>query len=33
MIREYFAQFGAKMPRELLAELDGLEQRLRAAKG
>ncbi len=31
-IREHFAQFGAKMPRELVAELDGLEQRLRAAK-
>jgi phosphoenolpyruvate carboxykinase (GTP) len=33
LIREHFAQFGERMPRELLAELDGLEQRLRSARG
>jgi phosphoenolpyruvate carboxykinase (GTP) len=32
LIREHFAQFGAKMPQELVAELDRLEHRLRAAK-
>jgi phosphoenolpyruvate carboxykinase (GTP) len=33
MIREYYAKFGAKLPKALLAEVDGLEQRLRSAKG
>jgi phosphoenolpyruvate carboxykinase (GTP) len=33
LIREYYAQFGERMPEELLAELEGLEQRLRAARG
>jgi GTP-dependent phosphoenolpyruvate carboxykinase len=32
MIREYYAQFGAKMPKELVGELDGLERRLRAER-
>jgi len=31
-IREYFAKFGDRLPKGLLAELDGLEQRLQAAK-
>jgi phosphoenolpyruvate carboxykinase (GTP) len=30
LIREYYATFGARMPRELSAELDALEKRLRA---
>jgi phosphoenolpyruvate carboxykinase (GTP) len=30
LIREYYATFGDRMPRELLEELDGLEQRLRS---
>jgi phosphoenolpyruvate carboxykinase (GTP) len=30
-IREYYAKFGERMPRVLVDELDGLEQRLRAA--
>ena len=30
LIREYYASFGARMPRELNAELDALEKRLRA---
>jgi phosphoenolpyruvate carboxykinase (GTP) len=32
LIREFYAGFGAKMPKDLLAELDGLERRLRAAR-
>ena len=32
MIREYYAQYGAKLPAELAKELDALEQRLLAAK-
>jgi phosphoenolpyruvate carboxykinase (GTP) len=31
LIREYYATFGARMPRELVAELDALEKRLEAA--
>jgi phosphoenolpyruvate carboxykinase (GTP) len=31
LIREYYAQFGAKLPAAMLAQLDALEQRLRAA--
>ena len=31
MIREYYEQFGAKLPRGLVAELDELEERLRSA--
>jgi len=31
-IREYYAQFGEHMPRELLEELDALEERLKAAR-
>jgi len=31
LIREYYASFGARMPRELIGELDALEQRLRAS--
>jgi phosphoenolpyruvate carboxykinase (GTP) len=30
LIREYYATFGARMPRELVEELDALERRLRA---
>jgi phosphoenolpyruvate carboxykinase (GTP) len=30
-IREFYAEFGAKLPRELEAQLDALEQRLRDA--
>jgi phosphoenolpyruvate carboxykinase (GTP) len=32
LIREYYARFGEKLPKELLAEVDGLEKRLRAAR-
>ncbi len=32
MIREYYQSFGDRMPKELLAELDGLQARLEAAK-
>jgi phosphoenolpyruvate carboxykinase (GTP) len=32
LIREHFAQFGERMPQGLVAELDALEQRLRAAR-
>ncbi len=32
-IRDYYRNFGERMPRELRAELDGLKQRLEAAKG
>jgi phosphoenolpyruvate carboxykinase (GTP) len=32
LIREFYARFGDHMPRELVAELDDLEERLRAAK-
>ena len=32
MIREYYQSFGTRMPKELLAELDGLEARLEAAR-
>jgi phosphoenolpyruvate carboxykinase (GTP) len=32
MIREHFAQFGDSMPKELVAELEGMAQRLKAAK-
>jgi len=31
-IREYYAKFGERMPRELLEELDALEERLKAAR-
>jgi phosphoenolpyruvate carboxykinase (GTP) len=31
LIREYYATFGARMPQELVRELDGLEGRLKAA--
>jgi phosphoenolpyruvate carboxykinase (GTP) len=31
-LREYYAQFGARMPKELVAELDALEKRLEAAR-
>jgi phosphoenolpyruvate carboxykinase (GTP) len=31
-LREYYAQFGARMPEELLAELDALEKRLEASR-
>jgi GTP-dependent phosphoenolpyruvate carboxykinase len=31
MIREYYAKFGAKLPKGLATELDELEKRLRAA--
>jgi phosphoenolpyruvate carboxykinase (GTP) len=31
MIREYYAQFGAKLPKGLATELDELERRLRSA--
>jgi len=31
LIREYYASFGARMPRELVAELDALEKRLKAS--
>jgi len=31
-IREYYAKFGERMPRELLEELDALEERLNAAR-
>ena len=30
LIREYYASFGARMPRELVGELDALERRLKA---
>jgi phosphoenolpyruvate carboxykinase (GTP) len=30
LIREFYATFGAKMPPALVAELDGLERRLRS---
>jgi phosphoenolpyruvate carboxykinase (GTP) len=33
MIREYYAQYGTKLPPELAKELDALEQRLLAAAG
>ncbi len=32
LIREHYARFGQRMPRELLEELDGLEHRLRAQR-
>ena len=32
MIREYYQQFGSRMPAALLEELDALEARLRAAQ-
>ena len=32
LIREYYAQFGDRMPKQLLAELDALRERLEAAK-
>jgi phosphoenolpyruvate carboxykinase (GTP) len=32
LIREHYARFGERMPRELVAELDGLEKRLRAQR-
>jgi phosphoenolpyruvate carboxykinase (GTP) len=32
LIRAHYARFGERMPRELLAELDGLEKRLRASR-
>jgi phosphoenolpyruvate carboxykinase (GTP) len=32
LIREYYEQFGSHMPKVLIAELDQLEARLRAAK-
>jgi phosphoenolpyruvate carboxykinase (GTP) len=32
LIREYYAKFGVKLPSELSAELDGLEERLKAAR-
>ncbi|MBW2424524.1 MAG: phosphoenolpyruvate carboxykinase (GTP) [Deltaproteobacteria bacterium] len=32
LIREFYARFGEHMPRELVSELDHLEERLRAAK-
>jgi phosphoenolpyruvate carboxykinase (GTP) len=32
MIRDYYRQFGAKMPKDLVAELDGLEKRLKASR-
>ena len=32
LIREYYEQFGSKLPAELPAQLDALEQRLRAAR-
>ena len=32
LIREYYAQFGDRMPRQLLAELDAMRERLEAAK-
>jgi len=32
LIREYYAKFGEHLPPELTAELDGLEERLRAAR-
>ncbi len=32
-IRDYYRNFGDRVPRELRAELDGLKQRLEAAKG
>jgi phosphoenolpyruvate carboxykinase (GTP) len=31
LIREYYATFGARMPKELVGELDALEKRLRAS--
>jgi phosphoenolpyruvate carboxykinase (GTP) len=31
LVRDYYAQFGAHMPAELVAELDALERRLRDA--
>jgi phosphoenolpyruvate carboxykinase (GTP) len=32
LIREHYARFGERMPRELVEELDGLERRLRASR-
>ena len=32
LIREYYAQFGDRMPKELNAELDAMRERLEAAK-
>jgi len=32
LIREYYAKFGDRMPRDLLEELDALEERLQAAR-
>ena len=32
LIREYYAQFGDRMPKQLLAELDAMRERLEAAK-
>jgi phosphoenolpyruvate carboxykinase (GTP) len=32
LLREYYDQFGTRMPKELVAELDALEGRLRAAR-
>jgi phosphoenolpyruvate carboxykinase (GTP) len=32
LIREYYTQFGVKLPSELSTELDGLEERLKAAR-
>jgi len=32
MIRDYYRQFGAKMPKDLVGELDGLEKRLKASR-
>ena len=31
-IREYYAQFGDHMPKELLSELDSLQERLESAQ-
>lgn len=33
LIREHFAQFGSHLPPEMSAEVDGLEKRLKSAKG
>jgi phosphoenolpyruvate carboxykinase (GTP) len=33
LIREHFAQFGSYLPPEMSAEVDGLEKRLKSAKG
>ena len=32
LIREHYAQFGARLPAALNAELDSLEKRLKAAR-